>query len=1003
MPDQSQQLEALHGSHSARLYVSVMTGSPIARGVITETPEQPAIDLTCAFSEGDPAAIAAGMQIAITASGGSYKGTLTVRHGAAVSGSTLPVREFSAGSVPISAGDRFTLYDDIVLTDRLVADDPTFAPDHEAYVDQGSKPPPVACSGGSWAGWIGAGGYVDVPFCGSPSYAVDPDSSGALIHAWSAPGGVFVGGDAASADPVIRYSAAGRYRVTHTVTDATSGKSAIQHLRVRVHSADDPPYECLVSAVEGDTRSGFSAAFRLFERATLADIPDGAAAILWTREAGTGSVTPGRSHVVCAGFLKRDTARGNADGDDAAFELQSPLARLAALPGFSKVMLREASPDAWDEIRGLTVKRAIIQLLGCYTNVLSLCDLVFEGFADAGYAAFFVQKANPLEQARALAESRDARIVCDRAGRLAVQRRLELTPLDERESITIAICLNADDVIDYVVTREHERPVETVRVRGYTAGADANDPVYARFPASPGTGNASLRVERLIVDDADDLYERCALRGAWADRVLIGSDGVQQHAPEARLTLFGGYAHVFQFYREFTRIEGVTTLRGVDLAGRRWIPQRISVHYAGGTATTTLILRAETGAPPDAAVDDSPPVEAVIEPLPPVTLPRITSEPDHRLTGIGRGANRIAVFSTDGHVYISDNFLASRPTWKRYPLAVEGTVTGFVVDAYSPLYLRAGKTVNGWIVTTAALYRIGDIFGVGDQPRRLDLRHTFAYPPVEGGRTIEASFGAPTRVCVASYYKATAGHSGTWVLATTNDVNYSEVQVTPHYQTFAGLGNDPALHVSSLLPGRVLVGAFTNTASDVNAKAAVYESLDGGLTWHAASAPAAAMQLAAGQCFHAPFHDNPGESILYWTRYGANSSDIQQWRSSGAGQANISPAGGYGARVQRGIVSHPLNRRRMVLAGGGFSGSNVFGAFTSHDGGETWTRALADMPAASAYSRANFAGDDPSVVYLWGTGGRIGYSADFCKRVQDKRGNITTMSGVGSFVNLCGG
>ncbi len=554
MPDQTANLPALRGHHSGRVYVSVMTGSPVLSGTISATPTLPALALSYTLTSGNHADVQPGMRVVITAAGGALKGSLSVRYAGSITGSSLPVREFA--DVQISAGDTLTVYDDFALTDKLVSGDADFAPDHAAYVDQNSDPAPVALSGGGWAGWRGA----DIPFTGSESYAVDPDSSGALTHTWTAPGATFVSGTSTSADPVLRYATAGKYRVTHTVTDASNGKSETQHLRVRVHDADDPPYECTLSSMEGDLRDGFRATFALFEHADRAALPDGAPVILWTDVDSYGSAAAGRSQIIGAGYLRRDRARGDADGDQIEFEVISPLARLAELPGFSKALLNADAPTNWNEVRGLTVKRGIIQLVRAYTNALHLFDLAFEGFADAAYPAFYLQKSTPYEQVMELADARDARLTCDRAGRLTVARRLEFTPLADRAALTTTITLTADDVLDYEISREHGHSVETFRARGFTA--NTQQPAFARYPASPGTGSASPVSERLIVDNAADLLERCALRAAWEDRVYVTAAGEQHHAPEVRLTLFGGYAHLFQFYREWVQIDGVTTLRG---------------------------------------------------------------------------------------------------------------------------------------------------------------------------------------------------------------------------------------------------------------------------------------------------------------------------------------------------------------------------------------------------------------------------------------------------------
>ncbi|MBE2268598.1 MAG: hypothetical protein IAE80_10250, partial [Anaerolinea sp.] len=588
MPDHSTHLTTLRGRHSGRVYLSRLTGTPILIGTLTAAPTLPALDLAYTLTGGSAANVQPGMRVAITSAGGSPKGTLSIRCAGSITTSSLPVREFA--DLSLSAGDVITVYDDLTLTDKLVSGDAAFAPDHAAYVDQNSNPAPIAVSGGSWAGWIGAAGYVDVPFVGSGSYTVDPDSAGAVTHAWTAPGGAFVVGTNTSPDPTIRFGAAGSYRITHTVTDTSNGKSETQIIRARVHDANDPPDDCLLTTLDGDPRTGFRVTVELFAQTDLAALPDLAPVILWTDDADAhGSITPGRSHILCAGYLRRDRARGDADGDRIEFEVISPLARLAELPGFSKVLLRAESPDAWDELRGLTVKRAIIQLLRHYTNALTLFDLYFAGFPDCDYSAFYLQKATPYEQVIELADSRDGRLTCDRSGRFEVARRLELTPLVDRDALTTTITLNADDLIDYEVSREHGRAVETFRARGFTA---ANTPAFARYPASPGTGSASPVSERLIADDQADLLARCAMRAAWEDRVYIDANGIQRHAPEVRLTLFGAYGGLFQFYREWIKLSGVTNLRGIDLSAFRFIAERVSVDYAAsladGTATTRL-------------------------------------------------------------------------------------------------------------------------------------------------------------------------------------------------------------------------------------------------------------------------------------------------------------------------------------------------------------------------------------------------------------------------------
>jgi len=551
MPDQSTNLAALRGTHDGAVYVSPILGTLVLQGTISAQPASTsALDLSYTLDSGSAASVLPGMQVVLTSSSGSFKGVFSVRYAGTISSTNLPVREFSLGEAQIVVGDIFKVYDVPILTDKLVAGDVTFAPDHATYSDQNSNPAPMVVSGGWWAGWLGDGGTVDIPFVGSGSYTVDPDSAGSVTHVWTASGGTFVVGTSTSADPTIRYSAAGDYLVIHTVTDSSNGKSETQIVRVRVHDEADPPYECLLSSVEGDITDGFRTSFELFENLNLTSLPDGTWVIVWADERisgvkqSFGNVVPSRSHIMCIGVLNRDRVRANADESGIEFEVISPLARLAQLPGFSKVMIREESPDAWDEVRGLTVKRAIIQLARVYTNITNLFDFVFSGFSDADYAAYYLQKQTPVEQLRELAASRRAQITSDRTGRIEVQQRLELTALASRSAITTTLTVAAQDLLEYEVSRAHHRVLETQRVRGFIAGTSANSPAFARFPASPGRGSISPVMERVIVDSVSDIFALCSLIGAWEDFAYFDTNGVYQHAPEVRLTLFGAYAHL---------------------------------------------------------------------------------------------------------------------------------------------------------------------------------------------------------------------------------------------------------------------------------------------------------------------------------------------------------------------------------------------------------------------------------------------------------------------------
>ncbi len=993
MPDQSTHLPALRGRHSGRVYVSVMTGSPVVTGTLSATPTLPALALSYTLTSGDPADVQPGMRVVITSPSGAPKGTLSVRYAGSITASSLPVREFA--DVSAAAGDTLTVYEDFLLTDKLVSGDAAFAPDGAAYVDQTSDPAPVAGSGGWWAGWNG----TDIPFTGGGSSTVDPDSGGALTHVWSAPGATFVSGTSTSADIALRYAAAGRYRVTHTVTDASNSQSATQHLRVRVHDWDDPPHECTLSSVEGDVRDGFRATCALFENADLAALPDGAPVIVWTDAEAYGSAAAGRSHIVCAGYLHRDRSRGDADGDQIEFEVVSPLARLAELPGFSKALLSADAPTNWNEVRGLTVKRAIIQLLRDYTNALHLFDLHFDGFADAAYPAVYLQKSTPYEQVMELADARDARLTCDRTGRLEVARRLELTPLANRAAITTTITLTPDDVLDYEISREHGRTLETFRARGFTASTQ--QPAFARYPASPGTGSASPVSERLIVDDAADLLMRCALRGAWENRAYVNAAGEQRPAPEVRLTMFGGYAHLFQFYREWVQVEGLTNLRGVDLAAFRWIPQRVRVDYADGTATTTLDLQAETAA--SGAVDDTPASTVSAASDLPVIYPSLLSVTQpHGANGFGSGT--LAVFDgTHGQVHITTDFdrlpYGVTPTFSAHGLSLSGTLATFAVRADSPRYINGSGAVDGYIATTSGARSIGDVFGA----RTLGAAYAYPDGAVIAARQVQLQTerGNPDWALVAAYYDT----GGVNVYRTVNGgATWSaEVSLPPTYDS--NLPNnaatwEPGLWLHPDGSGSALVSAADAVTNPPGAH--LWQTSDYGATW--------TIGTAAGQwpcaCIVKPLARADVVFHGYIELIGPNvSAGIR--RSIGAAHVDITPTVGglrygigYGGGHAQRAIAVADNDPNAVVVVGYHAQSQQWGVFQSFNGLSAtpiWTPLVAPGTGVT-YRGAYYVNRE--TIYLYGDGGALALcqSANGAWTI-----NALTVSGCGTIVGICGG
>jgi hypothetical protein len=411
----------------------------------------------------------------------------------------------------------------------------------------------------------------------------------------------FAGGSVSTdANPTLQANA-GDHRVRHAVTDASNSKTWTQDVYVRVYDAANPPYEIDVESLSLTLDSGCNATVRVYDSVGLSTLPDGAMVCVFESAApgSYGSITPGRSHMKVVGYLNRDTAQGDADSDAMLFEIQSPLARMAELPGFSKVFERNASPANWLQVEGLTVKRALVVLAQYYTNMTELFDLAFENFTDFDYPAFYIQKNTTLEQMKELSDSTDARLTCARTGRFAVQRRPELTALASRSGLTTTVTLADDDVLTYQFSRNHFRTVEQLECSGFSGGASGNAPLFSRYPGTPGRGTRNAIAERLIVANQSDLNLRTGRRGGALDGTFIDANGLHRLAVELEIELSGTYDVFDPAYAEWIAFSGgsLVNLRNIALSDLRFWLKSVDVTYLDGTSTVRLQLVSETNAP----------------------------------------------------------------------------------------------------------------------------------------------------------------------------------------------------------------------------------------------------------------------------------------------------------------------------------------------------------------------------------------------------------------------
>ena len=637
MPTQAGNQTAIRApGHHSRLYFARFTPSVIMAATVDTATTDGTTNLTITVTSGTVNDVKRGYLIRVETSGGVLKGVTNVRQGGTISSTNLPIHELGGADIDIAVGDVIKVYNIPYLADKLPTSDSTFAPDGVGSGLQGSNVAPNCRSGGHFIGVVDGfgtaspGTIATVPMAGSTSELLDPDSSTPGTHLWTPLTNTIAfaaGSSASDANPVIEASV-GYGILLHVFDDPDASQSWSQFICFQVYDESTLPTRIIEATLNGDENTGWSADVELFNNADLNTLPDGSLVGLFAVEkiAGArqsfGNALSSRSPIKLIGFLHRDENEVLPEGKRVRLSIQSPLQRLASLPGFSKILTRTGAD--WTLSDDLTTLIGKMFLIHYYSFYAEMFDVVIDSaILNKAYSAFYINKQVALEQVRELADGVDARVTCLRTGEMMLHTHPCFIPEGDRSGVTTTYTIGSRDLLRMNFTREHWKPMELVETRGFISGASDNTPVFSRYPGNtPGRGSQTLNVERIIADDQDDSNERCGRRGAKADGAYITSSGVYYRAVEWSPQLPGSY-DFFDFNKEYvaTDLGATSNLRGVDLSAMRYYLSRISVRYHDGTADVEPVFLTATNAPPGSTYipEDIP--------LPDYTPPDITPDP----------------------------------------------------------------------------------------------------------------------------------------------------------------------------------------------------------------------------------------------------------------------------------------------------------------------------------------------------------------------------------------
>ena len=1014
--------------YRVQYWMYIWNHSTVYQALVAVPDRYPVTSLTCSSTlAGNPANVQPGMTVIFgSAPGLDDRGRTRVR--GTISGSSLPIGRTSRGSGDGEINIESTTYATVLEQYLPWAKIPYIKKRGKSYKDEmafvaAQAQPPIANAG------CHVGDFVDpvantltVDFdAGDSAYVRSGASS--LTYSWDFGSGATPSTSTSQTPTVVFDPGPPRY-ITLTVNDGTLTHTT----RIIVYPAPRTgiyaPNQMDPSDIERTlTPEGQRLGFNLND--DMPTPPDGAVVFLFATErfgdhVGSLAGPSGRENVKFVGYhtATAEQSQGTVMGLERStqYEALDVGLSLASLPAFPQIVLRKATPKKWEQMADANMDRYIHYLLYYHTTALEIAPFVGSGTGDGKpFKSLSSDGGSIYDQVDRVAKAIKHQLTCDSHGRLFVKADPQRLDSGARES-AVQVALVGSDYSVISVNRTRKVPLHWLEGDGIIAGTGKPRPVFGIAPGkSPGQGRSAQKAQGMLVDDLDDLLS------------VLGHDYARANAVDSIFTVdlvHGGDAGIEPALMEWvtlTQTSDTAAYRGKTLSAQRMLPMQITYRHNAGTGGQRVRVQLEKESvgtpahkvkPPNNTLPAYTPPQQVWQPpqvsVPVLPLPVKGTQNIAWLSNQSKNIVRTGDFDTPSYY--------GGPTWEY--VSISGVPTNqewhsWVTDPFSPRYLGTGTEVNGWLVLEDYIYRVTDIFGATPSGT---LQHTFTYPVDYGPpgflsarRHIQTERGLQNWVMCASF---SGSSGGTTVAYTTDGSTWTEVQVSPHYNTNrlgGGFANTyQTLMMSGHNPGHAWVGAFTATGSDAAATAALFKTEDKGATWAQVAGMDTTINL--GLYFHLPFHDNADDSVFYWTRQLLASNRDELYRTINGVSASINPlvsSGQYAGASNpiSSIDSSPLDRRRLALVAYRWLGS-VYGSrlMVSYDGGSNWIQRTSEPGASDRLKSVWCAGNDPNVLYLAGGGiNSLLYSTDFGVNLDSRLGNLNQITSNQDFLGYIGG
>ncbi len=680
--------------------------------------------------------------------------------GAAATGATSTILYINETSAPITDNDYVWVINDYRLLDRL----PAFAGDvqfKDWNIPFRKLLPYVYGLQSAYAGWISDPANTATKLRIAFSITAAAADSGATISAylWTFPGtATVISGSTTAAAVTIDFASSTGDWCHLRVTDS-NGNTITRHFFVHAASDTYPP---LLTAsglsISGSIDGGWNATVEAWSGVSA--ILDQTFCVAWDEEYYNGTKTNILSNVKFVGRFRQQQPRTTTDLtysqlQQVDYQIEGIAAQLARLEVKPHTLRPSASPSVWDEIKNVTLWRAIVFMLSEQSTLVNLCDLQFEDVTDTYLTApLNTLNGNLLEMVKDLAQSTNGVFEFAPQGETRIFRDARFDTNATRNALTTVANYTSQDWIELTINMDPPSTTSKVNASGgfYDTVSGNVTPLLSIAPGAAqdiGPDEVTLARQYLQADSG-----QVAAQSQLNQRAAFMLE-IQRTKTTVTIRFPDGYnfmtPSLSQWYT-FTIAATDNALGLVYTTDTRWLCTSVSVAHdnTGGTKDITATFTIETNALVTGQTVQYPSTSEIAPYVPdmPVFGPYPDAFPEDPSLFIGDAATNIdipagllgqstvpkdgsAVVAWDtsnAKLVITRNFLLSaNPTWQditpnigQQPSSWSHTIDFTLSDGG---WSNSGNSGNGtWSIGTGWSDGGSDLDGTGHYHRYVNLQ-----------------------------------------------------------------------------------------------------------------------------------------------------------------------------------------------------------------------------------------------------------------------------------------